>query len=118
MKLLDSFPNSTCAANCCVAPVLERIVSSPPTTTCGRLDECCVGLEFRLGQYETYSPASKPFIRLASSVFTASRNDGNEISALKASSRSCHSNDQEPSAPCTSSAQASFERSLLNSFSY
>ncbi|HLB32837.1 MAG TPA: erythromycin esterase family protein, partial [Chthoniobacterales bacterium] len=68
-----------------VTPVLERIVSSPSTTTYGRLDECGVGLEFGLGQYEAYSPASKSFVRLASSASTASRNDGDEISAPESS---------------------------------
>src|SRR3990167_3805703 len=82
---VDFSRNSTDAANCFVAPVLERIVSSPSTTTCGRLDECGVGLEFGLGQYEAYSPASKSFVRLASSASTASRNDGDEISAPESS---------------------------------
>ncbi|OHE75256.1 MAG: hypothetical protein A3F67_02250 [Verrucomicrobia bacterium RIFCSPHIGHO2_12_FULL_41_10] len=110
---LDFFRNSTDTANCGVAPVLERIVSSPSTTTCGRLDECCVGLEFGLGQYETYSPASKSFVRLASSVSTASRNDGDEISAPGASSMLYTLNSCAPSSPCTSSVSASLERSLI-----
>ncbi|HLB32850.1 MAG: hypothetical protein A3F67_06855 [Verrucomicrobia bacterium RIFCSPHIGHO2_12_FULL_41_10] len=37
---------STAAAKGFVAPVLEQIVSFPSTTTCGRLDECRVGLDF------------------------------------------------------------------------
>ncbi|HLB33031.1 MAG: hypothetical protein A3F67_09745 [Verrucomicrobia bacterium RIFCSPHIGHO2_12_FULL_41_10] len=110
---IDFFRNSTDTANCGVAPVLERIVPSPSTTTCGRLDECGVGLEFGLEQYEAYSPASKSFVRLASSVSTTSRNDGDEISAPGASSMLYTLNSCAPSTPCTSSVAASLERSLI-----
>lgn len=106
------FSQSTEAAAGFLTPVLERRVLSPSTTTSGRLYKCGVGLGFEPSAQNdllTTVSASKSFVRVASSVSTASRNDSNEMPSPESSGIPYTFRALRSESPCSPSASATLK---------
>src|SRR3990167_6289695 len=108
------FSQSTEAAKGFVTPVLEQIVSSQSTTTCKDSMNAAFDLNFDLDSMKHTALRQNSSSALPHQVFTASRNDGHEISAPESSGMPYTFRTLCSEAPCPSSASATLKTGSKN----